>query len=338
MVERVFRATLAASFLTFALLEPVGTRAGDRVDDLVRFGTEMALNGNWREARYRWERAAMLEAGDPRIANNIAVAAEVLGDPEGARASYRRATALSDDEKIRENALRAARFWDKIAPADPAEGGGLPEPPPRRGKTLRGDVEVTVQLPVPPRLDVRDKSSVLVASFLVDDRGLIDANREIVRFIRSEFRKHTPLEVLDVTPPPAVPEQTVEAMVANAAFWSHLGRESDAQLVVSGVLNYDRSDASGFQDVDYVDERTGHKVRQTRFVEQERFEFVAQVFFFDGASGELLYRDRFQRDAVYRGSANDPITAFYDLSATIASDVLAVVSQRVKPDVRYLFK
>jgi hypothetical protein len=199
-------------------------------------------------------------------------------------------------------------------------------------------VEVAVILPLPPKLDVSTLKSLLVASFLVNESELLDLNREIVRFLRAEFRKNSALRVLDVTPAPAIPEQTLEDMIANAPFWRELGREHAADLIVSGVLRYTRSDASGFKDVDFVDERTGQKVKQTRFVEQERFEFEVEVLFFAGGTGELLHRDRFRRDAVYGGISNDPITAFYDLSETIAGDVLSVIAQRERQDVRYVFK
>ena len=48
--------------------------------------------------------------------------------------------------------------------------------------------------------------------------------------------------------------------------------------------------------------------------------------------------DRLQRDAVYRGTQNDPITAFYELSESIAPDVLAIVKPRTREDVRFVFK
>lgn len=330
---------VVASVVVLALLAPLA-RATD-LEDFLDFGVEMALKGNWREARYRWERAAAEDPGDPRVLNNLAVSAEALGRPDEARDLYGRAlTSPGADARIRENALRSERFWSQSRRADAADGNKRRTPAPNdlpRGKR-RAAVEVSVPLPVPARLDLGEAKSLLVVSFLVDENDLLDANREIVRYLRGEFRKRTGLEVLDVTPVPAIPEQTVEDLVANAEFWKHLGREYRADVLVSGVLGYGRRDVSGFRDTDIVDERTGQKVRTTRFVEQEQFDFELEVLFFDGRTGALLHRDRFKRGAVYRGLSNDPITAFYDLSATIAGDVLAIVSQSTRPDPRVLFK
>ena len=42
--------------------------------------------------------------------------------------------------------------------------------------------------------------------------------------------------------------------------------------------------------------------------------------------------------ASYVGQANDPLTAFYDLSERIAGDVLSVVSPRSREDMRVIFR
>ena len=95
---------------------------------------------------------------------------------------------------------------------------------------------------------------------------------------------------------------------------------------------------SGFQTVDYTSPSTGQKIRRTQFVEQEEFLYEIDLLFMDGATGELLFRDRLQRGAIFRGESNDPITAFFELSETMTGDVLAVVSPRTRVDSRVIFK
>jgi hypothetical protein len=333
------RHVVAASCVAVLASSAAGASPASDVPALLEFGAEMAAKGNWREAQYRWSLASEAEPGNARVLNNLAVGAEALGEPERALELYRQAMAAGPrDVRIEKNAVRSGRFWES-ARREKNGAPPLPTPPSKETRSRRGEaVEVTVTLPLPPRLDVTTMRSLLVASFLVNETELLDLNREIVRFLRAEFRKNSPLRVLDVTPAPAIPEQTLEDLAANAPFWRQLGKEHGADLVVSGALRYTRSDASGFKDVDFVDERTGQKVKQTRFVEQERFEFEVDVLFLSGTTGELLHRDRFRRDAIYGGLSNDPITAFYDLSETIAGDVLSVISQRLRSDVRYVFK
>ncbi len=339
-VRSLARATaLLLAVLVASTLRTFATEAD--VDELLRFAAQVAQKGDWREARYRWEQAAKRDPDNPRILNNLAVACEVLGDGEKARQLYERALTIGgSDARIEDNAARAALFRReaKAPKGTQEESTAAPESPSSARRGRHGAIRVDVKLPLAARLDLSGEKSILVASFLSNDTELLDPGREIVRFLRAEIHKHTSLKVRDVTPPPAVPEQSVEDFVANAEFWKHLGREYEADLVLSGVVRYGRRDASGFGDVDTISPVTGQKVRQTRFVEQERFEFEVEVFFFDGATGSLLFRDRFQRSALYRGLSNDPITAFYELSETIAGDVLAVVSPRNRDDVRVIFK
>lgn len=311
----------------------LGPALGGPPADNLAFGAEMAADGNWREARFRWESAQHEQPDNPRVLNNLGVAAEALGEPDAALDFYLRATEASDgDERIEFNLQRFRRFWRHAVEEIPelADDG--------TGK-LKGKVErVAVSIPVPPRLDPAKYETLLVTSFLADENVLIDTDSELVRFLRGEFRRRTDLEVLGINPAPAIPEQSVEDLLANAGFWKHLGREYGADLIVSGAVAYDRRDASGFQNVDRVSPVTGQRVRRTEFVEQEDFTFELDVFFIDGATGELLLRDRLRRSAIFRGQQNDPITAFFELGEGISDDVLGVVAPRPRSDVRIVFR
>jgi len=315
--------------------------AGDAdVAELLRFGTEMAKSGNWREAKFRWEQALRQDAGDPRLLNNLAIAEEALGSPDRARDLFRQAiAAAATDSRIRDNQTRSALFWGHASDDGNSPAQAPPGPPPEwRKKRGRDVVEIPVSLPLPPRLKLDDVKTVLVASFLVNDSDMIDVNRELVRFLRAEFHKHTSFDIQNVNPPPAVPEQTLDDMAKNAEFFHWLGHEYKSDVVVTGAMRYTRRDASGFEDVDIISEVTGQRIRQSRFVEQEEFTFELDVLYFRGADGSLLFRDRLRRQAVFRGSANDPISAFYELGNSIAGDVISVIASRTRTDQRMLFK
>ena len=330
---------IAGSFfmvlLSGALCSPPA-RADDRRSSL-KFALEMAQKGNWREARFRWERLVTETPDDPFILNNLAVAQEALGDADAARSTFEKALALSGrNPAIAENASRSARFWKGVlepSPEAPAASENAPKVK-AKGDTVR----VPIELPMPARLDLSGTKTLLVVSFLARKSDLLDPSREVARFLRNEFRKGSSLQVLEVTPLPAIPEQSLEDLAANREFWQMMGKEHGADLVVSGKILFDRRDASGFRDVEEVSPVTGQKVRNTRFVEQEQFTYQLDVIFMDGRSGELRFRDHMERGAVFQGQANDPITAFYQLGEEISADVLAVVAPRTRQDTRVLFR
>lgn len=323
--------------LILLLAAGVETFAAGKLRQNLEFAKEMARKGNWREARFRWQQADALSPNDPRILNNLGVAAEILGEPDTARDLYERAHSLAPKSAtIAENITRFRSYLEDLRPGDEPvlDDLGLAD---LKRKPPKGAYRVSARFNLPPRLDVSNFASVLVASFKTQESDEIDVNREVTRYLRGEFHKRSKLEVREVIPAPAIPEQTVEDLLANAEFWKHLGREYDADLVVSGVLGFDRREVSGFRDVDIVSPTTGQKVRETRFVEEEEFSHSMQVFFMDGRTGELVFRDSVSRSAVYPGTTNDPLSAFFGLIESIVRDVLAAVSPRVREDVRLVF-
>ena len=73
---------------------PVSADARDDARKQVAFGIEVAQQGLWREAIYRWERAAAIDPSYAAAHNNLAIAHEQDGDLDKARAAYERALEL----------------------------------------------------------------------------------------------------------------------------------------------------------------------------------------------------------------------------------------------------
>ncbi|MDH3628369.1 MAG: tetratricopeptide repeat protein [Acidobacteriota bacterium] len=308
-----------------------------------RFAADMAEGGNWREAQYRWAALERDHPDNPRLLGNLAVAAEAVGERDKAFDYYERALVgdLADPRLLR-NFEEFSGFWsrtleDETGEAFKARLAGIRLPKPR-GRKKANAQRVEVGLPVPPRLKLEGTESILVISFLTDEMMFLDVNREIVRYLRSELRKNTRLSVLEITPAPAVPEQTIEDLIANDGFWKFVAREFDADIVVSGQIGYMREDVSGFREVDRTNPNTGQKVRRTEFVDQEEFGFGLDLLFMNGKDGSLLIRDKVRRKIRYTGSQNDPITAFYEMSESMTGDILSIVNTQRRPSARFIFR
>ena len=339
----VRRLLVVGLMLAFCSALQAGAELADR--KTLKFAAEMAQAGSWREAKFRWEKAARQDPENSKIANNLGVACEALGLWDEAGEHYEKALYLEHDNAfIIDNNRRFSVFRERLrrfqegdaeAPTDAARRIAISS---QKGKRRGRNLTVTIGLPIPPRLKVEGDESILIISFLDDETKFLDINREMVRYLRSTFRNKTAHPVMDVVPPPAVPEQRPEDLLANVEFWKYLHREFGADLIVSGVLGFDRADVSGYADVDTVSPTTGQKVRSTRFVERERFTYYVEIFIIDGPSGTPVYQDKFQRSAIIQGTQNDPITTFYELSDTISAEVLSIITTRTRPDSRTIFK
>lgn len=90
-------------------------------DRQLRFGAQMANQGLWSEALFRFERADQLSPGNPKVLNNLAVAYEAAGRYEDALATYRRALAIAPgNSDLRDNYARFVDFYESFRPADAA--------------------------------------------------------------------------------------------------------------------------------------------------------------------------------------------------------------------------
>jgi len=93
------------------------------------YGSEMARKGFWREALFRYERAAALHPDNPEVQNNLGVAYESIGETSRALAAYKKALELApQDAKIKRNYARFAEYYTSVQRASslPAPSSSSP--------------------------------------------------------------------------------------------------------------------------------------------------------------------------------------------------------------------
>jgi Flp pilus assembly protein TadD len=83
---------------------PLAADARDDAKKQVEFGIAVAQRGLWREAIYRWERAAQLDPTYAPAHNNLAIAYEHEGELDKARVAYEKAIELEPNNSyIKQN-------------------------------------------------------------------------------------------------------------------------------------------------------------------------------------------------------------------------------------------
>lgn len=85
------------------------------IQDQKSYGVSMAKKGFWREALFRFEKAAALKPNDAQLQNNLAVAYEAVGETAKALVAYRKALELSpEDPQIKRNYARFAEYYTGV--------------------------------------------------------------------------------------------------------------------------------------------------------------------------------------------------------------------------------
>lgn len=130
MRSLIVRLGLPARLAVPAALAVMGLLAGcsssgrqGTAKDQKAYGAVMARHGFWREAVFRFEKAAAEKPQDAQIQNDLAVAYESVGETAKALAAYKRALELApNDQKIKRNYARFAEYYTSLQRASsPAE-------------------------------------------------------------------------------------------------------------------------------------------------------------------------------------------------------------------------
>jgi len=104
-----------------ALLAATAAFADARQDakSQVEFGVNVALRGLWREAIYRWEKAAEIDPTYAAAFNDLAIAYEHEGQLDKARKAYDKALELEpNNSQIRQNYELFKEINDRAAQKD----------------------------------------------------------------------------------------------------------------------------------------------------------------------------------------------------------------------------
>lgn len=112
---------------TVACASPQSRDAGWKAQN--SYGSEMARKGFWREALFRYEKAAALHPDNPEVQNNLGVAYESIGETSRALAAYKRALELApEDSKIKRNYARFAEYYTSVQRASSLPAPSIPPP------------------------------------------------------------------------------------------------------------------------------------------------------------------------------------------------------------------
>jgi Tfp pilus assembly protein PilF len=115
-MKRAFTASTVV--LLAAVLIAAGCRSGggdlSRAETQRQFGVRMAKMNLWREAMFRFKRAAEIDPQNAMARNNLAVAYEAIGDFDGAAREYREALRLDrSNQYIQKNYSRFVEFTQR---------------------------------------------------------------------------------------------------------------------------------------------------------------------------------------------------------------------------------
>jgi hypothetical protein len=233
-------------------------------------------------------------------------------------------------------------------------------------------LDIPIETPIQPKLDVRPFSRVFVAGFVSAGTDDVDGNLETVRLLRSQLRNKGTLRVIDADalalgdlvpgePDPSAsgaagtaPAQAAgevsddmaftayEKVFADKEYWKKVGEEMQQPLIVTGTILFRPQQRSGFvQRERETFDALGRRVVQPERTYMERKGFVLRpsFVFIDGRTGETLHTETFREEILYNSNqTTPPLSSFFELMDRLLPSFLNTLSAQKVRGSRTLLK
>ena len=188
---------------------------------------------------------------------------------------------------------------------------------------------VRIALPLPPKLDLSTCEHVYFAGFISENPNeFFKPDTEAVNYFVREFTRQNILSITAAKPLDFTGKDARTLFEKEQPFFKGLPiPESDTTLTVTGSLNFEVLDRSGFRQVEVTD-LTGRSYYKNQYVEITGFDLTMKVFVYD-LSGKLLYTEALKDTLDVEGTNADQRLVFYDLLQRMSTRVLGLFTNTV---------
>ncbi|HMF08919.1 MAG TPA: hypothetical protein VKJ00_07260, partial [Thermoanaerobaculia bacterium] len=165
----------------------------------------------------------------------------------------------------------------------------------------------------------------------------VDLQAEFHRFLQKQLGKKTRLEVVEAPADIKLPTQNLTELTHAVDFWKALGNSTNADIIVSGSLEFKIEDRSGYKTEEYVSPINGQTYYRQVYVEQTGFLFDIVFLVFDGHSGEKLLQDEFKDFRQTGGRRADELQGLFENLFSLENQILNLFVAREREADRYIF-
>jgi len=206
-----------------------------------------------------------------------------------------------------------------------------------------GVTEVKLKLPVKPKLQITGDEKVAIAPFVIANRekkndraSKIDVQAEFQRYLKKQLTKNTKLRLVDV-PQTRLPGTDMKTLEANRDYWKSLGASTGADFIVSGVVDFDVNDKSGYKTEEYVSPADGRTYYRQVLVETTGFVFDIDIAVFNADTGEKVIEDNFRDFKEFDQRNYDEILGLFENLRSMETQLVGIFVPQETSATRYVF-
>jgi hypothetical protein len=205
-------------------------------------------------------------------------------------------------------------------------------------------MEVKLKLPVKPKLQITGDEKLVIAPFVIAARGerrsdraaRVDLQSEFNRYIRKQLSKSTKLRLVDA-PQLRLPGTDIRSLSEDRDFWRELGARTGADYIVTGVLDFDINEKSGYRTEEYVSPADGRTFYRQVLVESTGFVFDIDLAVFDADTGELVLEENFRDFKEFDQRSYDEILGLFENLRALESQIVGIFVAQETSGSRYVF-
>jgi len=209
-----------------------------------------------------------------------------------------------------------------------------------------GTIEVKVQLPIRPKLSLTGHEKVVLAPFLVGAKSIdekkdlkIDVDREFREYLLKQLHRKTKLTVQPLPDPKLrLPSADFSRMKGDAEFWKSVAARSGADIVISGAVDFDVQDRTGYKKEEYTSPIDGRTYYRQVLVEETGYAFDIALIVIDGRTGGILLDESFKDFQTKEGRRRDVLAGLFENLFSLESKILGIFVSRKSEAKRFIFE
>lgn len=210
--------------------------------------------------------------------------------------------------------------------------------------TFAGVMEVKLKLPVKPKLQMVGDERIAIAPFIIasdgerrnDRAARVDLQAEFHRYLRKQLGKSTKLRVVDV-PATRLPGTDLKSLEGSVDYWKSLGLQTGADYLVTGVVDFDINDKSGYRTEEYTNPADGRTFYRQVLVESTGFVFDIDIAVFDGDTGEKVLEESFRDFKEFDQRHYDEILGLFENLRGLETQLVGIFVSQETSATRYVF-
>ena len=198
-----------------------------------------------------------------------------------------------------------------------------------------GVQEVKLKLPLKAKLAISGDEKIAIAPFVIANNGerrndraaKVDVQGEFQRYLRKQLLKTTKLRLVDV-PPTRLPGTEMKTLEANRDFWKSLGQKTGADYIVTGILDFDIADKSGYKTEEFVSPADGRTYYRQALID---------IAVFNADTGEKVLEDNFRDFKEFDQRQYDEILGLFENLRSLETQLVGIFVPQETSGSRYVF-